>query len=134
MTLQQAILTSKSDLKLMPKIAEACRKFLTYLATVKQPHTLNHLPLSFIQEKSELSSSQDTLDLCRYLTGYIDVLDKHFIFIDENNDIEEELELEEIKQAKVDGYLIHPVTGQCVTDYEPYVYVFFSVNQMLFKD
>lgn len=129
--IQRVLSEAKKDLASQPRKAEACCKFVHYIKSIAKAENLQRLPIYKIQEKSGLQNTEETLELCSYLSGHIGVLNRHFFLIMDN--VDEEISASEIKQAEKDGFFAHPITGDSITDYEQHIYMFFSVNPSIFK-
>jgi hypothetical protein len=60
----------------------------------------------------------------------VKVLEKHYLFIDDNDE-EFEYAAEDLSKAEKDGGLAHPITGQLLIDYKKFIFPYFSLNQEL---
>ncbi|MFH5923823.1 hypothetical protein [Roseomonas xinghualingensis] len=64
------------------------------------------------------------------VSSKIHALDTHTLFIDDNQ-AEHEIDPEDLRDAKLSGTLVHPVSGELVSNYEAHLVPFFVPSPKL---
>ena len=135
MNLQQAHATIREDFGDNPEVLNACLKIIDIIHQTKSEQDLQHLPYSFFREQCNVEDHSTLLKIINYLCGSrVPALDKHFCFIDDEEDIDEPLENDEVSEALNTGEFYHPITGELVADFKNYIFIYFSVNTQFFSN
>ncbi|MFL9611430.1 hypothetical protein ACKF11_15280 [Methylobacillus sp. Pita2] len=73
---------------------------------------------------NESLDANDLVIVSSYMTGYIDFLKECFEFIDEDNN-SYDLDVEDVQQARLDGFLIHPESGDAIYQADAHIFIYF---------
>lgn len=110
-----------------------CVDIFDYLSS-RPINQLKHLTLGSLKSAVKNNYSDiDMLTAIQYLCGdAIPVLSLHFEFIDDN---EQSFDLDnlEIAEAKKEGKLVHPGTGEYIENFEDKVLMYFTPGKLVEK-
>lgn len=114
------------------KHEEVCKCLFEYLLSTRKENleTLSYMAIARICNNNKVDSV--VLESTAYFCGAVNILQSQFIFIDED-DNEHPLERGEFYLAQETGYLIHPESGDEVTDYEDKVFVYFHPTKQFLE-
>lgn len=124
---EQAIARIQEDLGQRPEVLGACRAIVEFLAHEPPAH-LRRLSFGMLSRAAGLNEVSDVLPAVQYLTsGRLYLLHPKYVLI--FNDDEEELEPEEIAEARRTQVLSHPSLGEPIPDFERFVHMYFTLTE-----
>lgn len=112
--------------------SEICIAILNYLLDDKS-RNLSHITYGSLQKVvGNNYDNRDLLIAIQYLCGdKIKLLEAKFELIDEDNFFD--ISNYELKNARKTGKLVHPDTGELITDFEKRVFIYFQPSSLVKK-
>ena len=107
----------------------ACQKLLEYL--IRNQSKQLHLTYASLRKITQSTNDRTVLLATQYFTGTrVSLLKPGFEFIDSGERIYQ-LTKSEVVDAEHSGVLIHPDTGEPISNYAEQVYIYFSPTELV---
>lgn len=115
----------ETDLKFQPELKLACCAFVEFVSKHK-PEDLLQITFGLISRTAQIEVV-DAIPVAHYFTGPLNhILDKKFLFsyFGEDYEIDDSL----ISDARNGNIFYHPDTGEEVSNYEEYIFLYFVLS------
>lgn len=114
----------QQDLLEVPELDRACRLIVDFIADKSDDH-LQHLNFGILIQISGASKDIGSQAIA-YLAGdRAKILRTCFELIDDNDQIYQ-ITADDIREARESGTFIHPDDGEPISDFEQYIYIYFT--------